>query len=361
MILARIFRFLHILKKHTPRFGPRFIKVSWNKVKNELEFRRNKTILNTLPWNLILETTVNCNLSCPMCREYMPFDPQLDMPLDLLESAVDRLAPTSDTIDVRSQGEAMVAKTWDEMLSRVARYGCKYEVVCNGTRLSEDRCKQLAEMRFRVVVSIDGAKKETFEKIRRGARFEHVIAGVRMLSATYRETGLSSDRLAFQVTAQRDNLDEIPDIVRLAKEVGFGEVKVHGINNEGGPGIEEYADRCRQVFEESIRLGRELGLHRVEIPALNLLPPSSPPASEGSASPPLDTRCREPWKTVNIAHDGNVYPCCILPMDPLGNLNDQTFEEIWNGAAYQELRKTINGPEPPNPCRTCPAVNRGLS
>jgi radical SAM protein with 4Fe4S-binding SPASM domain len=342
-----------LVVRHTPRWGPNFFRVAANKIRNEYEFRRNSTALKSLPWNVILETTKNCNLSCPMCRDFIPYDPTLDMPMDMLEGVVDRLAPTTDVLDVRSQGEAMIAKTWDRVLDKVGQHRCKYEIVTNGTRLSQDRCDKLARFGFRVVVSFDGATAETFEKIRRGARFNSVIEGVQRLCDAYRHAGRPRQILAFQVTAQRDNLGEIPDIVRLAAKFGIGVVKIHGINSGGGLGLENFLDKAPEVFAEAERLGRELGLVHVETPSLA--------ATQARNGKKLDTRCREPWKTINIAHDGNVRACCILYMNPLGNLKEQTLEEIWNGPDYQELRRTINGPNPPPPCATCPAANRGLS
>ena len=42
------------------------------------------------------------------------------------------------------------------------------------------------------------------------------------------------------------------------------------------------------------------------------------------------TECRYPWETVQVLTDGSVRPCCWCN-NSAGNLNDNTFEEIWNG------------------------------
>jgi radical SAM protein with 4Fe4S-binding SPASM domain len=44
---------------------------------------------------------------------------------------------------------------------------------------------------------------------------------------------------------------------------------------------------------------------------------------------------------VKVQADGNVYPCCMGGGDQLvlGNLNQKSFEEIWNGPESQDLRR----------------------
>ncbi len=51
--------------------------------------------------------------------------------------------------------------------------------------------------------------------------------------------------------------------------------------------------------------------------------------------------CEYPWLSVSIMADGNVVPCTQISNSELvlGNINDNSLEEIWNGKKYQELRK----------------------
>ena len=51
--------------------------------------------------------------------------------------------------------------------------------------------------------------------------------------------------------------------------------------------------------------------------------------------------CEYPWLSVSIMADGNVVPCTQISNHEivLGNVKENTLEEIWNGKKYQELRK----------------------
>jgi radical SAM protein with 4Fe4S-binding SPASM domain len=57
---------------------------------------------------------------------------------------------------------------------------------------------------------------------------------------------------------------------------------------------------------------------------------------------------------------GNVLPCCIAPWITndydgiiLGNLYNQSLEEIWWGERYRIFRRDLQTAVPPEPCRGC--------
>jgi MoaA/NifB/PqqE/SkfB family radical SAM enzyme len=52
--------------------------------------------------------------------------------------------------------------------------------------------------------------------------------------------------------------------------------------------------------------------------------------------------CIAPFFNVNINAKGEVYTCCEDYIKcPLGNLNEQSFEEIWNGPIARQLRREL--------------------
>lgn len=64
---------------------------------------------------------------------------------------------------------------------------------------------------------------------------------------------------------------------------------------------------------------------------------------ESEPQPPT-IRCHRPWQEVIIDSDGTVTPCCYWSAygncnEAMGNTNESTVEEIWNGRAYRELRR----------------------
>jgi MoaA/NifB/PqqE/SkfB family radical SAM enzyme len=48
--------------------------------------------------------------------------------------------------------------------------------------------------------------------------------------------------------------------------------------------------------------------------------------------------CYYPWLSSMIDLDGNVYLCCRCYI-PVGNIQENSFKEIWFGNSYREMRK----------------------
>jgi hypothetical protein len=100
----------------------------------------------------------------------------------------------------------------------------------------------------------------------------------------------------------------------------------------------------RSTFFKIVRPGAtaSTGAVAVEVPeSAQSLPMDAPTIVEPEAAPPRYSGCREPWRWLNIAANGDVTPCCWA-VRPLGNLNEvSSLEDIWNGQKMIELRDNI--------------------
>jgi radical SAM protein with 4Fe4S-binding SPASM domain len=64
--------------------------------------------------------------------------------------------------------------------------------------------------------------------------------------------------------------------------------------------------------------------------------------------------CYAPWTHSLIDFNGDVYVCCMTRerIPALGNIRDQSFKEIWEGAAYRQMRLKMHPPALAA-CRRC--------
>jgi len=53
-----------------------------------------------------------------------------------------------------------------------------------------------------------------------------------------------------------------------------------------------------------------------------------------------DFPCRMLWRGLLVRTNGDVYFCCLNKY-PIGNLREQTFDEIWNGPIATEARRVM--------------------
>jgi radical SAM protein with 4Fe4S-binding SPASM domain len=52
--------------------------------------------------------------------------------------------------------------------------------------------------------------------------------------------------------------------------------------------------------------------------------------------------CPVPWAACDITANGDVAQCHVFYDLVMGNLHEQSFEEIWNGVNYQRFREYMN-------------------
>ena len=81
---------------------------------------------------------------------------------------------------------------------------------------------------------------------------------------------------------------------------------------------------------------------------------------------PVETdtkQCFAPWDVPVVDKDGKVFPCCYALSHAtaiMGNLNDATANEIWQGQLFSAFRSAIvDGRTVPDICRNCPVVPTG--
>ena len=73
-----------------------------------------------------------------------------------------------------------------------------------------------------------------------------------------------------------------------------------------------------------------------------------------TGNPPII--CHRPWTSTFILLDGKVSFCCHLPRPEavIGNLHENSFEEVWNSPLAREMRHCMLQGHLPPLCRDCP-------
>lgn len=67
-----------------------------------------------------------------------------------------------------------------------------------------------------------------------------------------------------------------------------------------------------------------------------------------------DHFCMIPWIHLHGWPDGRAYPCCLgEDKHPVGNLKEQTLEQVWNGEEMREMRRNMLEDKPCKQCTRC--------
>lgn len=278
------------------------------------------------PAAISVETTVRCNLRCPMCPRTGGGYPQADMPGDLLYPLLEEHAALGgDYIYLYGLGEPFMDPRLFDILQRCRALGLGTIVSTNATFLDRERRRRLLEVGCdHLICSLDADTRPTYERYRPGGDFDRVVEDVASLGRE-KARARSPMHLTVQLVRMKGNQAEEAAFLRRWQRA-------------------EGVDAARLKEEE---LGfTELGL----VPA----------DGHRRVNP-----CHILWRGPLIVRwDGAVHPCHPFAATeaPIGDLRRASLEEIWRGEAMAALRGLhAAGRHAEHPrCASCPIARPRL-
>ena len=323
-----------------------------------------------LPNYVQIEPVGQCNLRCTMCaiqfrQDGPPFGPLAFMEYGTFTRLVDQLAATQ-ALHLQGLGEPMMHPRFFEMVSYAADRGMRVSTNSNVTLLNAKRAERCVTSGLDCLhASIDGATAETYERIRIRGHFDRVERNIELLLDARARHGSATPRLRIVMVIMRQNLRELPDMVRLAGRWSAEGLFVQHLSHDFGestlpehyrpmrdfveeqtllledPGlVERYFAAARQVAQD---LGVDLRLPRVR-------PRPHPPGTPGRE------RCSWPWTGGYISYQGLAMPCCMVSTPDrvnFGNMAERGVRDVWESAEFQEFRDRLASDQPPDVCRSC--------
>ncbi|HUB11896.1 MAG TPA: radical SAM protein [Acetobacteraceae bacterium] len=316
------------------------------------------------PVCLYLEVTNRCNLLCETCpRTFEELEPPADMSWELFARIVDQV-PDIARVVLHGVGEPMLVKALPRMIRYLKDRNVYVLFNTNGTLLAPKKHHELIETGLdELRVSLDAADAKTFLAVRGKNFFARIVRNVQSFTALQRELGLTAPRVSLWLTGLQETIDQLPAFVRLADTMGVKEVHLqrlvfddtgYGMARAESSLFERVREREGRAIAEAAAAADERGI------TLDASGATEPGLSLHQQSAQPWSTCRRPWSLMYFTAHGRALPCCIAPFSArgyetytLGDATQQTLREIWNGAAYQELRSTLLSDAPWQPCQNC--------
>lgn len=313
---------------------------------NIQEIDAGVTILKSYPRRLVFELTNACNLNCVMCGRNAADFKLTAFDMDVFRS-FEPLMDIVEEVTLMGWGEPTVHPHFKEMLEIIHKHGTRAYFCTNGMNLAKLK-DSLFDYGVEVFgVSLDGARQETNARIRRGSDLEFIAKNLKEIEEEKKRRGLKYPWINFVFCAMQSNIEELPDLVRLAAEIGIEEVKVvyltvfdDSLLHETLWGSEE---KVKAIFEEAARLGEELGIV-LKLPHL---------VGEDVAGEHMHKDCFVAWRDFFLGSDGYVRPCMSTPVKFFKYDQNKDFMDIWNAPEYQQYRKNVNTEQMDSPCTRC--------
>jgi radical SAM protein with 4Fe4S-binding SPASM domain len=289
-----------------------------------------------MPFTISLEPTTACNLRCPECPSGLRAftRPTGNLKEDFFKKTIDEIHRELMYLIFYFQGEPYINPKFLDMVKYAHDKGIYTMTSTNGHFLNDENAKKTIESGLdRLIISVDGTTQETYESYRKEGKLENVLKGAVNIVKWKKEMKSKTPHIIFQFLVVKPNEHQIPDIYRLAEEIGIDEVKLktaqvydYENGNELIPTLDEYA-RYKQGED-----------------------------GKWSFKNALVNHCWKLWHSCVITWDGLVVPCCFDKdaEHRLGDLKQQNFKEVWSNGHYSQFRKDIlKGRDQIDICTNC--------
>jgi pyrroloquinoline quinone biosynthesis protein E len=335
----------------SPRRLLNYIKYVWS--------GRRSANVSYHPIKLDIENVSRCNFRCTMCQvsEWPRYKRADDMAFEDFRRLIDHEFGLVE-IKLQGMGEPTLG---GETYFRMIRYARKKHIwvrtTTNASTLHlRDTYKKLVDSGVNEIqISIDGAKKATFEKIRVGSNFEVVKRNCKLLNDYCEKKRRYVTKM--WTVVQRDNFAELPGLVELAHELGFRSL---GFDlTVTGWGQDSWNERVRAISMDDA-LSQEMATALMErAERLGIVLRWWYINSKYSASSPSKL-CPWPFERAYISSDMRVVPCCIIANPQVADLGDgRQFAQVWQGSNYREFRQAHLEGRIPKICRMCYRTQAG--
>jgi MoaA/NifB/PqqE/SkfB family radical SAM enzyme len=210
--------------------------------RESVEFKYNTwhdCSLNTGPTFIHINFDLSCNLYCTSCREHVKIntDEENKKVADMLEKLVRPALKTCKWLQASGGGEFFASKPILEFYRTLTPKEfplLKLIIYTNGILFTPERWNSLQNLKgmlHEVKVSIDAATKDTYERLRRGARWEMLCDNMGYISSLKSSGEVSKITMCFVV--QSANFREMRGFVELAKKWQADEVVFQPLRNLG--------------------------------------------------------------------------------------------------------------------------------
>ena len=325
--------------------------------------RRERSIaVHSRPFELTLDLSTRCQLSCPYCsvgnrtirRPAGMLSPELN------EQVLSELGETAFIIWYFSTGEPLLNRRVAEIFTLARQYEIFAVISTNlSLSLSDVQIDGLLRSNLGAIsVSLDGASPETYARYRVGGDFDLVVNNMARLVERKRALGLSYPLIEWRFLVFRHNMAEVEQARSMAAELGvdlieffpgYASADAPGsgvqpvppgleIDAPSGPALRRALRRKDTLFHRKLGSGTDYG--------------SVAPESV------CGQKCDWHYFGTAIFPGGSVGPCCVSNDEPddFGHLDGSgSFSEIWNNARYRRARGILAGqPAPDLVCSRCP-------
>ena len=305
--------------------------LDFQKVKGSLQLwrsynrskRSGRAELNSKPFAISIEPTTACNLGCPECPSGLrQFNRKTgNLKVDLFKEVIDQMKEHLIYLTFYFQGEPYINPDFLDMVKYANQSKIYTSTSTNAHFLNTDNAIRTIESGLdKLIVSVDGTTQEVYEKYRINGDLNKALDGIREIVKWKDKLNSNTPKVVMQFLVVKHNEHQINEAKKLAKIVGadsiqFKTAQIYDYVN-GSPLIPDLDKYSRYKMNRN-------GKYEIKNS--------------------LSNQCWRMWHSCVITWDGQVVPCCFDKdaKYKLGNLSNQSFDEIWYSEDYMNFRNSL--------------------
>ena len=304
-----------------------------------------RTGVNPLPVRYVqIETSSECNFRCPSCPLSMKeYDrPEKHLGPEEFRRILEAF-PKVEKVELQGVGEVFLNPRIFEVIREARDRGIEVHTFSNASKIERDTARRIVESGLALInFSMDGADEETFRKLRKGGTLRRYRRCVTNLVQARAALGSATPQIGIMTVLSKRNCDQVPRMLAIAEELGVDRIIFTKLN----AGVKD--DQ------------RELMLGPDELAMLDAMPPRNGRLEVVKAyhawTKEERMNCYWPKSMAYVTVEGHVTPCCNYYDHrtlSLGNVFEQSGDEIWNGPAYRDFRRRLWNGDLPDMCASC--------
>ncbi len=302
--------------------------ISGTKLRNLLRIGLNRgfPIARTLgyPYMAHISPSGLCDLKCNLCPTNNPQAiGKTLLPFNTYKKFIDEIGDYLLYIILWSWGEPLLNPQFPRMVQYAKEKGILTVTSTNLNKLNNEDTKKLVASGLDVlVIAADGVTQEVHSKFRQGGNIQNVIEHVRMLVEEKHHQGTNKPLLNLRMVVSKDNEHQVEDFKNLARDLGVDMVSIKAFSTRQAGYAKKEFDRQYAPSTNKYRWYRYLKDFKPD-------------------KKPKEYRCKFPWTKPTLFADGTVLACefDFYGTHSFGNINTQSFEEIWFSPDAMTFRK----------------------
>jgi AdoMet-dependent heme synthase len=329
------------------------------------------------PTQLQIHLTNKCNLKCGFCPTRATYKTlsKKELSKKKWKSVINEaISMGVKEFHICGGGEPLFYKdTALELMELIKGKQCHGELITNGTLLEEKDIQKLVQIGWdKILFSLNSSKSEIDDYLRSKGAYKKTIENIKKLSKLKKKLNEDKPFLGIHVVLCSKNYKDISGLIKLASEIGCGEVFFNSMNvwsnwAEKLKLNDEHYKLMKKEVTEAKKVAKELDIET------NL--DSIKDLESVTGEKKIDTICNKnqytklkksflniscfaPWFNVSIFPHGDTRPCFMITGEGFSeDISKKKLKEIWVGKAFNKIRNDFMKNKINWNCKNCNVYN----